>query len=144
TDLDADGSRTEAAATVLLVDLFGGLFARLPASPELGKAVRSAFIGASDTAYLFGAQYVQPYGSMMLALFVPRETGAPPASRAVRTAQALGRAARNAVEPTASGENTPQAASGFACGIAEGSVTLVTVTDPLHGRPPTNIIAGET
>ena len=133
-------------ATLLMVDLFGSVLSQLPPSVELGNAVRRAYQGARDTLYLFGARHLLPYGNDLLAIFVgdPASEGVSPRLRAMRAAFGLLKAVTAAMESSfAQGAARAPGPSGVTIALHDGPITLLHVSDPLHGDPDSLLATGE-
>ncbi len=118
-------------ATVLVIDLFAALLAQPKAGGELGNEVRRSYQGACDALFLFGARHVLPHGNDLLAVFASTpDESAHPRLRALRAAFAL------AKSPSAQAE-------GIVIAMHEGELTLLRVSDPLHGGPESTLATGE-
>ena len=135
-------------ATVLVVDLFGAIMSRQASPEDAARAVRHAFQSARDCLYLFDARHVLPFGGEVLAVFAD-ETGEPEnAGRtrllALRSAAGLQQAVRGALEMVASGGGGRAGLPAITVALHCGSVTLLHVTDPLHGDEATVLATGET
>ena len=116
-------------ACVLLADLLGGI---LPApEAELASRLKVVQQSARDTLYLFGADYVLPYGSKLVAVFRGDEATltTPVELRVLRAAVALSKSA-------------PRLRS-YTVAIHRGPVALVAVNDGLHGDLGHTLVPGE-
>ncbi len=126
-------------ATVLVVDLFGALRRQLAGASHAGETVRRAYHGARDNLYLFGARHFLAYGDDLLAIFVDdRGTGADARLRATRAAFALQKALRAVVRPDGVGAGAGE----FTIALHQGPVTLLHVSDPLHGDADATLATG--
>jgi len=116
-------------ACVLLADLLGGA----TAAPEANLAARlkQAQQAARDTMYLFGADYVLPFGSRLVAVFGGDEpVGSTPVElRVLRAAVALAR-------------SVPRQRA-ISIAIHTGPVSLVSVSDGLHGDGGHTLVPGD-
>jgi CheY-like chemotaxis protein len=130
-------------ATVLVVDLFGSTLRHLPSGTATGSTVRHAYQAARDTLYLFRARHLLAYGNELLAIFSdpPGSVGVSPKMRAARAACALVKASANSSQTRVPGD---AASSDIAVAIHEGPITLLRVSDPLHGDPDATLATGET
>lgn len=126
-------------ATVLVVDLFAALRTHSAEGAQAAAAVRRAYDSARDNLYLFGARHLLLYGEDLLAIFadMPGEAGADARSRATRAAFALQKALAGVLGARGTG---PQ----FTVAVHQGPVTLLHVSDPLHGDPDATLATGET
>ena len=116
-------------ACVLLADLLGGI---LPApEAELASRLKQVQQSARDTLYLFGADYVLPYGSKLVAVFRGDEATltTPVELRVLRAAVAVSKSA-------------PRLRS-YTVAIHTGPVALVAVNDGLHGDLGHTLVPGE-
>jgi DNA-binding response OmpR family regulator len=133
-----DGANTELhyrRATLLRVDMLRTLSQAALLDDEAINRVRKRFHQTRDTLYLFGARHLLPYGNQLLAIFTA-ETGArgtTPTVRALRAAFALVKAA---------GKPSP-GQRGLTVALHEGPVTLVEISDPLHGDPDSTLATGD-
>jgi DNA-binding response OmpR family regulator len=129
-----------ADATVLVVDLFGALRQQLAGASHAGETVRRAYHSARDNLYLFRARHLLSYGDDLLSIFVDEETGGADAKlRAVRAAFALQKALAALVPPAGAGT----AGGEFTVALHEGPVTLLHVSDPLHGDADATLATGD-
>ncbi len=130
-------------ATVLVVDLFGSTLRHLPSGTAAGSTVRQAYQAARDTLYLFRARHLLAYGNELLAIFSdpPGSVGVSPKMRAARAACALVKARSNSSQARIRGD---AASSDIAVAMHEGPITLLMVSDPLHGDPDATLATGET
>jgi DNA-binding response OmpR family regulator len=130
-------------ATVLVVDLFGSLRKQLAGGSQAGETVRRAYHSARDNLYLFGAHHLLSYGDDLLAIFVEnaQAVGVDPKLRAIRAAFALQKALSALVKPAATGVAT---GGEFTVALHQGPVTLLHVSDPLHGDADAMLATGET
>lgn len=142
----ANGEVKYDAATVLVIDLFGSVFNRLPSGVDRADAVRRGYQAASDTLYLFGARHLMAYGNDVLAIFIddPDAVGVSAALRALRAAFALNKSTatvlKNVVESAAAGEEGVH----ITIALHRGPITLLQVSDPLHGDPAATLATGDT
>jgi DNA-binding response OmpR family regulator len=131
-------------ATVVLVNLFGSEPTHLPTGAEAGNKVRQAYQAARDTLYLFRARHILAYGHDLLAIFddPPATVGVDPKMRAMRAACALAKARSSApaAAQTAHGEQAER--GGIAVALYQGPITLLHVSDPLHGDPDATLATG--
>jgi CheY-like chemotaxis protein len=149
TELNARWDRGQSAnselkyddATVLLVDLFGSLREQLAGGSQAGETVRRAYHTARDNLYLFGARQLLSWGDDLLAIFVadPEAVGVDPKLRAIRAAFALQKSLSALV-----GGPTSAPGGGFTVALHQGPVTLLQVSDPLHGDADAMLATGET
>ena len=143
----ADSELKYEAATVLVIDLFGSVFNRLPSGVDRADVVRRGYQAASDTLYLFGARHLMAYGNDVLAIFIdePDAVGVSAALRALRAAFALSKSTatvlKRAVESAAAGE---EGGAQITIALHRGTITLLHVTDPLHGDPAATLATGDT
>ena len=143
---DANSELKYDDATVLLIDLFGSLLTQPPAGTDLATLVRRRHQAARDTLYLFGAKHLLPYGNDLLAVFAGDidAVGTSPKLRALRAAFALVKAA--VMEAEAAARQDPASAlaqPGITTALHEGTLTLLRVSDPLHGGPDSTLATGE-
>jgi CheY-like chemotaxis protein len=144
---DADTELRYERATVLVADLFGSVLNRLPQGSRTGEIARRVYQGARDTLYLFGASHLVGYGNDLLAVFTDAAgaTGTRAEVRAGRAGFALSRAvgvALKAAFPAGLQQDAPH--TDVTVALHVGAVTLLRVSDPLHGDPDTTLAAGET
>ena len=133
-------------STVLMIDLFGSLLADPPEGADVAAIVRRRHQGARDTLYLFGAKHLLPYGNDLLAVFAGDEgdaddVGTSPRLRAFRAAFALVKAARMEAEAAARQGAAPP--PGITIAMHAGPLTLLHVSDALHGGPDATLATGE-
>jgi CheY-like chemotaxis protein len=133
-------------ATVLVVDLFGSTLQHLPSGAGTGNTVRHAYQAARDTLYLFRARHLLAYGNDLLAIFAdpPESVGVSPKMRAMRAACALVKARSSLSKTPQSSAPDGAASSDIAIAMHEGPITLVHVSDPLHGDPDATLATGAT
>ena len=133
-------------ATVLVVDLFGSTLQNPPSGTDTGNTVRHAYQAARDTLYLFRARHLLAYGNDLLAIFAdpPGSVGVSPKMRAARAACALVKARSNVSKTAQPGVPGDAASSDIAIAMHEGPITLLLVSDPLHGDPDATLATGET
>ena len=133
-------------ATVLVVDLFGSTLQNLPSGTDTGNTVRHAYQAARDTLYLFRARHLLAYGNDLLAIFAdpPGSVGVSPKMRAARAACALVKARSSLSKTAQPGVPGDAASSDIAIAMHEGPITLLLVSDPLHGDPDATLATGET
>lgn len=132
-------------ATILLIDLFASCFThlpgRLPSAEALGNAASHIYHSASDALYLFGAKLLVPAGNDLLAVFSNPDEPATHKLRwqALRAAFGLQQALKASLHSLA----TP-AAPGAATTVSlhQGGLTLLRVTDPLHGGESSTLATG--
>jgi CheY-like chemotaxis protein len=133
-------------AVLLVFDLAGTAHPQSAAGEDTGAAMRRVYQTASDIMYLFGAQHLRPYGARLLAVFVddPKPRGAGAASGAVRAAFALVKALGGSTEPQLPA-SSEQAFPSNRINVAlhTGKVTILQVSDPLHGGPNTTLVGGQ-
>ena len=144
---DANAELKYDDATVLVVDLFGQLLARLPPDAEAGATVRQAYQIARDTLYLFGAKHLLPQGNDLVAIFAESRdfAGVSPRLRALRAAFSLVKAITALLKATLPSEpNGQDAGNAVTIALHEGPITLLLVSDPLHGDPDSTVATGET
>jgi CheY-like chemotaxis protein len=112
-------------AFLLLADLLGSDNAGASAD-----TVRQVQQSARDTLYLFGADHVLPYGTLLLAVFAADTASmtTPVESRVLRAAVALGKAAAPGARPVVA--------------LHSGPVVLVAVHDALHGDQGHSVAPG--
>ena len=142
-DGDEDAELKYDDATVLLVNLFGSELQQLPSGAEVAGQVRHAYQAARDTLFLFRVRHLLAYGHDLLAIFAdpPGLVGVGPKMRAMRAACALAKA--KACGPNR-GESAPDgsATGGLAIALHQGPITLLRVSDPLHGGPDATLATG--
>jgi CheY-like chemotaxis protein len=128
-------------ATVLLVDLFGSLREQLVGGSHAADTVRRAYHTARDNLYLFGARQLLSWGDDLLAIFVedPQAVGVVAKLRAVRAAFALQKTLSALVSVPGGAPSR-----GFTVALHQGPVTLLHVSDPLHGDADAMLATGET
>ena len=116
-------------ACVLLADLLGG--ATTAPQEELAARLKQAQQSARDTMYLFGADYVLPYGSRLVAVFGGDDAapGTPVELRVLRAAVALAK-------------SVPRQRS-ISIAVHTGPVSLVSVSDGLHGDSGHTLVPGD-
>ena len=133
-------------ATVLVVDLFGSTLQHLPSGAGTGNTVRHAYQAARDTLYLFRARHLLAYGNDLLAIFAdpPESVGVSPKMRAMRAACALVKARSSLSKTPQSSAPDDTVSSDIAIAMHEGPLTLLQVSDPLHGDPDATLATGET
>lgn len=119
TRADAAGDVIYKDAFLLMADLLGPQAAQ-QAGANMPELVKQAHQSARDTLYLFGANHVLPYGTNQMAVFAADEATmtTPVETRVLRAAFALLKAARERPITLA---------------IHRGPITLVALTDALHG-----------
>jgi DNA-binding response OmpR family regulator len=146
-----DETNTElrhADAIVMQVDIFGPLLARIAASADAATTVRKAYQSARDALRLFSAQHVLPAGNDLVAIFVSDDAesvrvDAP--TRALKSAFALRRGVRAALQPVlADGGSATGDAGQVTIALHRGAVTLLRMSDPLHGDPDSVLATGDT
>jgi DNA-binding response OmpR family regulator len=126
---NAAGDVHFARACVLLADLLAG------SSPvpdaELAARLKQAQQAARDTFYLFGADFVLPYGSRLVAVFGGDEAmpGTPVELRVLRAAVALSK-------------SVPRQ-RGLSIAIHTGPLSLLSVSDGLHGVAGHTLVPGD-
>ena len=146
----SDGRNTDHLfdnATLLVLDLVECAHAQRKADEEVGKAMRRVYQTASDATYLFRAQYLQPYGPHVVAIFAdpPGTVGVGAQARAARAAFALVKTLGEAADAGRPDRSTPSPASpGIAVALHTGQFTLLHVNDPLHGGPGSTLVCSET
>lgn len=134
----SDGQLHYEQAVVLALDIFGPTLHRVAAGPELGVRIRGAFQRARDGLYLFGARHLVPHGDDMLAVF-PDASGAGPAPLpALRAAFALAKTL-----PPLFGEDGRGCGERPVVALHCGPVSLLDVSDPLHGEVQATLATGE-
>lgn len=133
----SDGQLHYEHAVVLALDIFGPTLDRFAAGPELGVRVRGAFQRARDGLYLFGARHLVPHGDDMLAVF-PDASGAGAAPlRALRAAFALAKTLPPLFE-----EDDRGCGQRPVMAMHCGPVSLLDVSDPLHGEAQATLATG--
>lgn len=144
-DLESGRGLHYADTPVLGVDIFGPLVNRLPDGDARPGAIKRVYEATSDALYLFGAQYLLPFGHHLIAIFAneARTDLVNQKFMAVRAAFAAQKALRAAVD-TVCGAALPEAASRALAVVAvhSGPVMLMRVDDALHGGGAT-IATGE-
>lgn len=125
-------------AVILALDIFGPTLHRVATGPELGVRVRGAFQRARDGLYLFGARHLVPHGDDMLAVFpdAPGAGGAP--FQALRAAFALAKTL-----PPLFDEDDRGGGQRPVMAMSCGPVSLLDVSDPLHGEAHATLATGE-
>ena len=141
---NGDGE-TSYEAAMLLVDAYSCKLAEHRPGPALGREVRNSFHQARDALYLFGAELIMPFGTSMLALFVGKSGEDPlaPRRQAIKAALAVvkppgggGISANSGVGQSAATQRGVQAVGHF------GAVSVVSVSDPLLGGKPIQLVVG--
>lgn len=133
----SDGHLHHEHALVLALDIFGLRLHRQAAGVELGVRVRRVFQRARDGLYLFGARHLVPHGDAMLAVFLDEEGAVGAPLRALRAAFALAKTLPPLLDDGDHG-----------CGPApvivmhRGPVSLLDLSDPLHGEPQATLATG--
>lgn len=133
-------------ATVLVVDLFAAILRHYPCDGALGSVVRRVYQAASDSLYLFGAQYLVPAGDDLVAVFP--EASAPEAAKtrlsALRAAFGMQKMVQVAFESVAdSSTSEAPVAPSLSIALHVGPVALLNVEDPLHGGKSLTLAVGE-
>jgi CheY-like chemotaxis protein len=143
---DTNSELRHADAVVMQVDIFGPMLARIGAGADASTTVRKTYQVARDAVRLFGAQHLLPSGNELVAIFVSEgsvRVDAP--TRAMKAAFGVLRGVRAALEPVL----RDGAAGAGECGpvtiaLHRGAVTLLHVSDPLHGDPDSVLATGDT
>jgi CheY-like chemotaxis protein len=140
---ETDNELRHADAVLMQVDIFGPLLARIAASADASTTVRKAYQSARDALRLFSAQNVLPSGNDLVAIFVNEEpdsvrVDAP--TRAMKAAFVLLRGVRAALQRALDAGESAQ----VTVALHRGAVTLLRVSDPLHGDPDSVLATGET
>ncbi len=136
-------------ATVLVVDLFASIMGPLASREDAARTVRHAYQAARDCLYLFDARHVLPFGGDLLAVFADVTDQPANAGRtrllALRSAAGLQQAIRGAIETASSvGAGRRAGLPAIAVALHSGPVTLLHVSDPLHGDEGSILATGET
>jgi CheY-like chemotaxis protein len=129
---------------VIKVDIFGSMFTRIATRTDGGQTVRRAYQSARDSLHLFTPLHLLPAGNHLLTVFADEPDSVRVAAnvRAVRASFAVLKALA-AVFP----EEWVQAgggASGTTMALHRGPVTLLRLSDPLHGDPDSILATGAT
>jgi len=126
---NAAGDVHFASACVLLADLLAG--AQPAPEAELAARLKQSQQAARDTFYLFGADYVLPYGSRLVAVFGGdgEPVGTPVELRVLRAAVALAK-------------SVPRE-RGVSIAIHIGAIALVSVSDSIHGDAGHTLVPGD-
>jgi DNA-binding response OmpR family regulator len=129
TRVNATGDVHFTRACVLLADLLAG--AAPAPDAELASRLKQAQQSARDTFYLFGADFVLPYGSRLVAVFGGDEAavGTPVQLRVLRAAVALSK-------------SVPRQ-RGLSVAIHAGPLALVSISDGLHGIAGHTLVPGD-
>ncbi|MGY8903462.1 MAG: response regulator transcription factor [Burkholderiales bacterium] len=135
-------------ATVLLIDLFASCFihlpGRLPSAEVLGSAASQIYHSASDALYLFGAKLLVPVGNDLLAVFTNPEEPATQKLRwqALRAAFGLQQALKASLHSFATLATGSVPTMPTTVSLHQGGLTLLRVTDPLHGGESSTLATG--
>ena len=133
-------------ATVLVIDLFGSVFNRLPPEADRADLVRRGYHAARDTLYLFGAKHLMAYGNDLLAIFVddPEAVGVSAKLRALRAGFALSKSTATVLKSVVAPAGDGTGGTDITIALHEGPITLLHVADPLHGDPAATLATGQT
>ncbi|MEO5669357.1 MAG: response regulator [Ramlibacter sp.] len=152
-DGDAEGDRELKYdhAVLIKAQIVGSLLQQAKSGNEVSSLVRQAYDSARDALHLFNAAHVLPAGNDLVAVFVDD-----PDSIRVRASVRAARAALNLLQklstlraagagngPGADAASTaagdpPMASIALHC----GPVTVLRITDPLHGGPASTLATG--
>ena len=145
---DANAQLPYEKATVLVTNLFKPVLDHMPRGMQHADAVRRAYQTASDSLYLFGARHLLTHGDELVAIFLdqPESIGVAAELRAVRAAFTLARGVATMYGQPGSSQapGNPDAATDITIAVHHGPVTLIRVSDPLHGGPDATLATGAT
>jgi DNA-binding response OmpR family regulator len=133
-DVEAGREIAFDAAVVLVADLFRVVERAGAGQPE-ADLLKRAHEAARDVLYLFGAAHVLHHGPDIVAVFRADTQGRPNLANPVRAAFGL-LAATTSIVGTA--------AAGLAVALEAGPVSLLRLTDPLHGDAGAAPVPGAT
>lgn len=131
-------------AVVLKVDLFGAMLGQVAADKDMAQTVRRAYQSARDSLHLFSALHLLPLGNDLLAVFADEPDSVRVAAnvRAIRACFALVKAV-GVVLPKLTASSA-ESGAGVSIALHQGPVTLLHLSDPLHGDPDSTLATGET
>ncbi len=133
-------------ATVLVVNLFAAILRHPSSTRSLGSVVHRVYQAASDSLYLFGAQYLVPAGDDLVVVFEKASASEATKTRLMALRAAFGmqkmvQAAFESVLDASAGE--APSAPGLTIALHTGPLILLSVEDPLHGGQSLTLAVGE-
>ena len=130
-------------AVLLKAEIVGSLMQQAKSSKDVSLLVRQAYDAARDALHLFNAVHLLPAGNDLVAVYVdePDSVRVRANVRAVRAAMNLQQKLAHLSVANAGGAPTggaPVASIALHC----GPVTVLHISDPLHGGPASTLATG--
>lgn len=141
---DANSELRYDHAIVLEADLMSALAPKIATTPDPGGLTRRAFQAARDVLHLFSVQHLLPSGNDLLAIFAdePDTVRVRANIRAAKAAFAVRKAVMTVIHGGALPDPDEDAHSDVVLAMQQGPITLVHLSDALHGDPDSTVATG--